>query len=352
MRMFGLLVVSVVGRLILRKIAIICAGCLLCSCSSHQLSQGRAFQLKEATFSDLNGWKQDTLISALPAMKKSCAQNPSGYEKFCDGLASIHSETDLRSLIEGTLKPYRVISNGSGTGKITGYYEAELTGTRHHENGVQLPIYGVPDGYESGKKYATRKDIESNGLKNAPIIAWADNPIDLFVMHVQGSGRLLTPEGEVLQLGYAGNNGRSFKGLGSIMKDAGIDSSIANSMPKIREWCLEHPNEARSLMQKNERYIFFKELNGEGPIGSAGVALTPARSLAVDTKYIPMHTPMWLETTTPDGAPIRQMMVAQDTGSAIQGGIRADFFWGYGAAAFQTAGHMNQAGSYYLLLPR
>ena len=155
-----------------------------------------------------------------------------------------------------------------------------------------------------------------------------------------------------MQLGYAGNNGRDFKGIGAILRDEGIDPAIANSMPRIREWCLNNPSRARELMQKNDRYIFFKELAGEGPIGSSGVALTPARSLAVDNKYIPMHTLMWLETTNPNGGAIRQLMLAQDTGSAITGPVRADFFWGYGAAAFQTAGHMNQKGGYYLLLPR
>jgi len=320
--------------------------------SSHYLSKGRTFQLTSTTFSELNGWKQDTVISALPAVKKSCATNPKGYERFCAGISSVHSEGDFRTLIEGTLQPYRVTSKGSRIGKITGYYEAELTGTRHHENGAQMPIYGAPTGYRQGNTYPTRKSIENNGLGSAPVVAWADNPIDLFIMHVQGSGRLVTPEGEIIQLGYAGNNGRSFTGIGSILKEDGVDPSIANSMPRIREWCLEHPEKARALMQKNDRYIFFKELGGEGPIGSAGVALTPARSLAVDTTYIPMHTPMWLETTDPNGGVIRQLMMAQDTGSAIKGGIRADFFWGYGAAAFQTAGHMNQQGSYYLLLPK
>ena len=195
----------------------------------------------------------------MPAIKKSCATNPKGYEKFCAGVSSIHSESDLRTLIEGTLQPYKVTSQGNSTGKITGYYEAELTGTRHHENGAQLPVYGAPAGYQQGKTYATRQSIEENGL-DAPIIAWADNPVDLFIMHVQGSGRMITPEGEILQLGYAGNNGRTFKGLGAILKEAGVEPSVTNSMTRIREWCMAHPNEALKLMRKNDRYIFFKKL--------------------------------------------------------------------------------------------
>ncbi len=320
--------------------------------SSHYLSKGRAFRLTPVSFNDLNGWQQDSLKDALPALQRSCSKQPVGFESFCIGLTSVNTDVELRKLVENTLQPYKVTSRGSEYGKITGYYEAELTGTRYHENGAQMPIYGAPLDYQNGEKYPSRASIENKGLKDAKIIAWADNPIDLFIMHVQGSGRMITPDGEVLQLGYAGNNGRDFTGIGSILKEEGVDPSIANSMPRIREWCMAHPNVASKLMQKNERYIFFKELAGDGPIGSAGVALTPKRSLAVDTNYIPMHTPMWLETTTPDGAPIRQLMMAQDTGSAIKGGIRADFFWGYGKEAFQTAGHMNQKGSYYLLLPK
>ena len=325
----------------------------LASCApSHYLSQGRAFKLTPVSFDELNGWKQDSLLEALPAMKRSCTKHPEGFENFCTELSSVSSEKDLRKLVENNLQPYKVTSRGSDRGKITGYYEAELTGTRQHENGVQMPIYGVPAGYQNGDKYPTRASIENKGLKNADIIAWADNPVDLFIMHVQGSGRMTTPDGEVIQLGYAGNNGRTFSGIGTIFKDAGIDPSIANSMSRIREWCMVHPSEATKLMQRNERYIFFKELSGDGPIGSAGVALTPQRSLAVDAAYIPMHTPMWLETTKPNGEVIQRLMVAQDTGAAIKGGIRADFFWGYGTEAFQTAGHMNQSGSYYLLLPK
>lgn len=342
-----------VRRLTLRKLFTLSLLAFLTACSSsHCLSKGRSFRLTPVTFSELQGWQQDNLIAALPAIKKSCATSPKEYNKFCAGVGSVRSEGDFRALIEGTLQPYKVTSKGSKIGKITGYYEAELTGTRYRENGMQVPIYGLPDGYRQGKTYAKRKSIENNGLENAKILAWADNPVDLFIMHVQGSGRMITPEGEILQFGYAGNNNRSFKGLGAILKEEGVDPQIANSMPRIREWCMANPQKARELMQRNDRYIFFKELVGEGPIGSAGVALTPARSLAVDSEYIPMHTPMWLETTNPSGGTINQLMVAQDTGSAIKGGIRADFFWGYGAAAFQTAGHMNQNGSYYLLLPR
>ena len=196
-----------------------------------------------------------------------------------------------------------------------------------------------------------REKIELFGI-DAPIIAWADDPVELFIAQVQGSGRLTTPSGEVIHLGYAGNNGYTFTGIGQILIDEGVDTGTTRSMPAIRDWLQSHPTEAQELMRKNKRYIFFREIQGETPYGTAGVVLTPERSVAVDTTYIPMHTLMFLNTTTPDGAPIQKMVVAQDTGAAIKGGIRADYFWGHGEQAFENAGRMNQAGSYYVLLPK
>ena len=335
----------------MRKFLIILLSLMVGCSTSHQFSQGRAFRLSAVSWNELKGWKDDNLLEALPALKRSCRKPVQMFERFCTGLSDISTEKALRAHIENTLEPYEVKSYGKTSGKITGYYEAELTGTRSKRSSAQYPIYGVPEGYVQGKTYPTRSSIFEKSL-NAPIIAWADNEIDLFIMHVQGSGRLITPDGEVIHLGFAGSNGRKFSGLGAIMMSMGIDQENARSMPNIREWALANPRKAHELMMKNDRFIFFKEIHGETPIGSAGIPLTPERSLAVDTDYIPMHTPMWLETTTPDGWPLKQLMVAQDTGAAIKGGIRADFFWGYGENAFVTAGHMNQSGRYYLLLPR
>ena len=321
-------------------------------CSTgHQLSQGRSFKLTPVEWSQLTGWKEDHLQEALPALQKSCKKPVPMFERFCSGLASVSSEAELRAYIEKTLVPYSVQSYGKNTGKITGYYEAQLTGSRSRRSASQFPIYGLPSGYKNGKTYPTRESIYKKSL-DAPIIAWADSEIDLFILHVQGSGRLLTPEGDVIHLGFAGSNGRKFKGLGAIMVENGIATETVRSMPNIRQWCQAYPKKAHDLMMENDRFIFFKEIHGETPVGSAGIPLTPRRSLAVDTEYIPMHTPMWLETTTPNGSPLRQLMVAQDTGAAIKGGIRADFFWGFGEKAFMLAGHMNQSGRYYLLLPR
>ena len=326
---------------------------ILAACSSGPLDKGRAFRTKEVSWGDIPGWKNDNFQEVLPAVLNSCIKATPQMMRFCQGL-NAHIEDDnqnLRSYFEKNLVPYSVTSRGSTTGKITGYYEAELTGTRGHTNGAQVPIYGLPYDYQPNEKTYPREKIELFGI-DAPIIAWADDPVELFIAQVQGSGRLTTPTGEIIHLGYAGNNGYSFTGIGQILIDEGIDTGTTRSMPAIRDWLQSHPQEAQKLMRKNKRYIYFREIQGETPYGTAGVVLTPERSVAVDTTYIPMHTFMFLNTTTPDGMPIQKMVVAQDTGAAIKGGIRADYFWGHGEKAFENAGRMNQAGTYYVLIPK
>ena len=324
---------------------------IVSGCSSHHLSKGRAFRLNEVSYSDLPGWQDDDLNDAYPALERACVKPTKEWVSFCSGLGAYKnaSSRKLRQYLESKLTPYFVTSYGSEKGRITGYYESELTGSRTRTNGVQVPVYGPPAGYQKDKKYDVREDIEEDGF-DAPIIAWADDPVDLFLMHVQGSGRMETPTGEI-HLGFAGTNGRTFTGIGQILADEGLLDEVGHSMVQIREWLKENPKKARKLMAKNDRYIFFREIQGETPIGTAGVPLTPRHSVAVDTNYIPMQTPMWLVTTAPDGEEIKTIVVAQDTGAAIKGGIRADYFFGHGEEAFLLAGRMNTQGSYYLLLP-
>ena len=335
-----------------RIIALFVLLCLVVSgCSSHRLSKGRAFRLTKVSYSDLPGWQDDDFTAAYPALERACVKPAKEWIGFCAGLKEYKtaSSQEIRRYMEKKLTPYQVTSYGDKKGRITGYYESELTGSQTRTNGVQVPIYGAPAGYQKDKKYATREDIEEDGL-DAPVIAWADDPVDLFLMHVQGSGRLETPTGEI-HLGFAGSNGRPFTGIGQILADEGLLEKVGHSMVQIREWLKNNPQKAKKLMAKNDRYIFFREIQGETPIGTAGVPLTPRHSVAVDTNYIPLQTPMWLVTTAPDGEKIRTVVVAQDTGAAIKGGIRADYFFGHGEEAFLLAGRMNTQGSYYLLLP-
>ncbi len=324
---------------------------LLTSCG-HELDKGREFTLEKVSYSKLDGWDDDNIRQALPAMLRSCARPTADYKEFCAGLKKNQnaSGSKIRSYIEKSLTPYKVISKGKDKGKITGYYEAELNGTRTKTHAGQVPVYGAPKGYRQGQKLASRKKIESTS-NYAPIVAWADDPVELFVMQIQGSGVMTTPSGEEIQLGYAGNNGHTFKSLGQIMKENGVRPAGGYSMPAMKKWLQQNPSKGRKLMAQNPRYIFFKE-NKEGPYGSAGVVLTPKRSVAVDKKFIPMHTPMFLEVRDPDGAKLNRLVMAQDVGNAITGPIRADFFWGHGSDAFHKAGRMNSNGRYYLLLPK
>lgn len=318
--------------------------------STHSLSQGRAFKLKQVSFDMLPGWENDDFKEGMPALLNSCKKPTPIFKNFCSKIDKYKysSSEEIKEYIEDKLTPYLVISYGDTVGTITGYYEAELTGSRYQTNDNQMPIYGLPDGYKNGKKYPKREDIEEDGI-DAPIIAWADDPVELFILHVQGSGRLITPDGEI-KLGYAGNNARQFKGLGELLRKNGAPALY--SMPAMKKWLQENPDEAKEIMAQNPRYIFFKESFGDSPYGAAGVVLTPKRSVAVDKNFIPMHTPLWLNTKDHNGSFIQRLVVAQDIGSAIKGGIRADYFWGHGNEAFEKAGRMKSQGTYYLLLPK
>ena len=320
---------------------------LMTGCATHPLDKGRSFHLEKTDFSDLPGWTQDDFNESYPAIRQACQKPAPMWQDFCQNLPDTGEH--LRAYMEQKLTPYAVESYGNPIGRITGYYEAELSGTRKRLNGAQVPVYGLPPDYQKDKIYPQRRDIEAGRL-NAPIIAWADDPVELFLLHVQGSGRMETSDGEI-HLGFAGSNNRSFKGIGQILIDEGLIGESGHSMIQIRDWLQQHPNQARNLMAQNERYIFFREVMGETPIGYAGVPLTPRHSVAVDKTYIPMQTPMWLDTKSPDGSPIQTLVVAQDIGHAIRGGVRADYFFGHGEDAFSLAGRMNHPGRYFLLLP-
>lgn len=328
--------------------SLIITGCT----STHSLSQGRSFKLKQASFSDLSGWNNDDFTKVMPGLIASCKNPIKMFSSFCKGLPAYQyaSSDEIKAYFEKTLRPYQVISYGNRSGTITGYYESELTGTRYRVSDKQIPIYGLPKNYKQGKKYPTREDIEEEGI-DAPIIAWANDPVELFILHIQGSGRMITPDGEI-KLGYAGNNAREFKKLSKILKDNGIDDLPSYSMPSMKKWLQANPEKAKKMMAKNPRFIFFKENKGDSPYGAAGVVLTPLRSVAVDKNFIPLNTPMWLNTKDPDGYKIQKMVIAQDIGSAIRGAIRADYFWGHGDIAFEKAGRMKSVGSYHLLLPK
>ena len=256
---------------------------------------------------------------------------------------------------------------GDGKAFATGYYEPELAGSRTQAPGDEVPIYGVPsdlvrctraDGGEGRGRidetgqcvlYYDRAAIEDGALAGRGLeIAWAADPVALFFLQIQGSGRLRLPDGGVMRLGYAGQNGREYVAIGRLLRERNLLPPGGASMKAIVDWIHAHPDEGRALMRENLSYIFFKELTGEGPLGALGVAVGPRSSVAADPSFVPLGAPIWLSL---DRAEANGLWVAQDTGGAIKGANRFDTFWGAGAEAEATAGGFAANGQALLLLP-
>ena len=360
---------------------------LLSACSTGpDLSQGRAapttgrmasgpLSLQAVSFGDLPGWREDGVAEALPALRHSCdhivnmpqgkmlgdclAGNAGDWTGPCGALRGVGDDSAAaRAWAEHWLAPYRVTAGGSSTGTFTGYCEAELRGSRSRTATYRYPLYARPSGWpadpaKSGQVLPTHAEIENGALNGrAQVLLWVDDLVDANILQIQGSGRVMMDDGSVVQVGYDGNNGQDWVGLGKILINHGLVGPGETSMPSIRAWLKSHPSQAPALMAENPRFIFFRMLKGEGPVGAEGVALTPGRSLAVDNKYIPLGVPIWLDTNEPSGRPLRRLVVAQDIGKGVTGPVRGDFFWGPGEDAFENAGRMKSQGSYYLLLPR
>ena len=350
----------------------------------------------QVEFSALPGWAEDELGLAFPALVRSCARlqgrpdeqklgagwvggTVADWRAPCAAIAETNG-TDTsaaRGLIETWFVPFQMRSPKSETGLITGYYEAELNGALFPGGDFMAPIYGRPAdlvtvdlgaftpnlkgqnivGQVAGGRlgpYPARRDIEAGLLDGYGVeLLWADDPVDVFFLHIQGSGKVRFPDGSERRIGYAMSNGRAFTGIGRLLLDAGKIPRGQASMQGIRDWLRANPREGREFMERNARYIFFRWIDGEGPIGAQGVALTAKRSIAVDPRFIPYGMPVFLDTTWPgETRPLRRLVVAQDTGAAIKGPLRADFFWGTGEAALDFAGGMKQQSRFYILVPR
>jgi membrane-bound lytic murein transglycosylase A len=351
------------------------------------------------TFDDLKGWGGDRIADVIPALAKSCARikdddepirlgtivvTAADRQQACAAVLGVGSSPkDTQAAIESAYQPLSVISEGKTEGMFTGYYEAALRGSLQRDGVYQYPLYGVPkslisvslkdfvsssalegsdvpktlvgrvDGRQL-KPFFTREDIDlGNAIaEDSDVIAWIDDPVDVHVLHIQGSGQVTLPDGRVMRVGFAGHNGHTFRGLGRILIDEGALPQGTASMIAVRSWLKENPNRAQELMIQNARYIFFRRIEGEGPIGASGVALTAGRSVAVDPRYVPLGSLLWLDTIDPDRAVIRRLVVAQDTGAAILGGVRGDYYWGSGETAFIKAARMRSPGRYDILVPR
>lgn len=238
---------------------------------------------------------------------------------------------------------------------VTGYFEPAVAGARQPSAAYPVPIHRPPTA-SSPLRRLPRAAIEAGGLDGQGLeLLWLADPVDAFFLHIQGSGQVRFPDGSTRRVGYAGDNGQPYRAIGRDLVEAGYIQRDEVSMQTIAAWLRAHPEAGVAMMQRNPRYIFFQMLDGEGPVGAQGVVLEPEHSLAVDPEYIPYGLPVWVDVEHPEagaGRRLQRLTVAQDTGSAIKGPARADYFWGAGARAADLAGRMKSRGRLYVLLPR
>jgi len=334
------------------------------------------FTLEPVAFSQLHGWADDKLAVAIPAFLKSCARllalpdaaaldvrpnladygRVGAWRELCETAAAVPPEDDAaaRRFFETSFIPLSVADYGASEGLFTGYYEIELNGSRQRRGRYQTPIYRRPPEPGAATGYS-RAEIEDGALSGRGLeLLWVDDPIDAFFLEIQGSGRVRLTNGETIRVGYDGQNGQPYVPIGRLLVERGVIPRSEATMITIRDWMNRHPEAGAALRRENPSYVFFRELSGDGPIGAEGVVLTAERSLAVDRAYIALGVPIWVEADErfASAAPVRRLVVAQDTGGAIKGPARGDLFWGTGSAAAARAGVMNAYGRYFLLLPR
>ena len=347
-------------------------------------------------YTEVPGWKSDNLSETLPVLLRSCNKlkklpsnkamgifdemgKISDWLPICKAARMIRhgNKTEARYFFETRFLPYTVSNNQDRKGLFTGYYEARLNGAFGADARYRYPIFARPDdiinvdlmifdqkykgnkitGRIKGSKlmpYFTRSEIEDGALSGRKLeTLWVDNAIDAFILHIQGSGRVVLPDGSYVRIGFDGRNGHKYTSIGRELVAKGAMSLKDVTMPAIRVWMEENPVAARALMRKNKSFIFFKISKDAGPVGAQGVVLTATRSIAVDRAFYPMGLPIWLDTTVPGSdKKMRRLVITQDTGAAIKGPVRGDFFWGNGQQAAINAGIMKQEGEMYLLLPK
>lgn len=352
-------------------------------------------------FAELPGWRADDVHQALPALRKSCdsmrrqpdertlpgakiAGTMGDWAEVCEFILAAGPESDLRGFFEGAFQPLEVSLGGETLGMFTGYYETLLKGSMTANDRYNVPLHVKPPelvsvdlgafradlkgrriaGRVQGDRlvpYHDRAEIVSGALDGRDLeLLWVDDPVDAFFLHIQGSGRVLMEDGRLVRVGYASQNGHAYTAIGRQLIAEGEIPREKMSMQAIRSWLDANPGRVDELLNSNSSYVFFRLLeDGDGPFGSANVALTAGRSLAVDMSHLALHVPVWLSASYPDPVsrdsvplPLERLMVAQDTGGAIRGEIRGDVFWGFGAEAEEIAGRMANAGRYWLLLPK
>jgi len=339
--------------------------------------------MRPASWADLPDWREDNPALAWDAFLVSCStlKNRDHWRDICTVALQISTpdRDAARRFFELNFTPYQLINpEGNGEGLITGYYEPLLRGSRKPSKIYRYPVYAVPEdllvvdlaelypelkgmrlrGRLEGRRivpYFDRAQIaDGKAAVRGKELVWVDDPIDLFFLQIQGSGRVQLDNGDTLRLGYADQNGHPYRSIGRWLVERGELLLEKASMQGIKAWARQNPAQLAELLNHNASYVFFRELPAglPGPLGALGVPLTAQRSVAIDSRYVPLGAPVFLATTWPNSSrPLNRLMLAQDTGGAIRGVVRADFFWGFGDEAAREAGRMKQPLRMWVLLP-
>jgi membrane-bound lytic murein transglycosylase A len=363
-------------------VPVACPACPVCP--AVEAPKPVAKPLQAADWNDLPGWNEDDPGTVFAAFVASCTslERQALWQPACSSAnaATDKSAPALRAWFEAQFRPWALVNaDGSRSGLITGYYEPILKGSRTESRNYPHPVFGPPDdlivvelaelypelkhmrlrGRLEGRKlvpYYSRAEWASQESKRSPAaLLWIADPIDLFFMQIQGSGQVQLTDGSRVRLNYADQNGHPYRSIGRWLIERGELKAEQASMQGIKAWAKANPSRLTELLNANPSQVFFRELaiEGSGPQGAMGLPLTPERSLAVDPRHVPLGAPIWLATTRPNsGQALTRLMLAQDTGGAIRGVVRADFYWGSGSDAGHQAGKMRQQGRMWVLMPR
>jgi membrane-bound lytic murein transglycosylase A len=370
------------SRALLRAVVLACVtAVVVAGCGTTRRTTPTApfttLHLSAVAFAGIPEWRASDARGALAAFLRSCAalmdranDSPLGgagyagtigdWRSACSDAARVSRDDpgQAQAYFERAFVPYAVKSEPHSDGLFTGYYEPLLRGSRLQHDQYQTPLYALPPGYEVPR--TPRAEIDKNGTP-LPVLAYVDDKIDAFFLHIQGSGRVQLDDGTVIRAAYAGQNGHPYTAIGAVLLGRGDIPREQMSMQAIRAWLLAHPDQADALMQMNESYVFFIEKPlanpNYGAEGSGRSALEPTASIAVDRSIHPLGVPVWIETTAPvlqsdQPAPMHRLFIAQDTGGAIKGPVRADIYWGFGPEAAERAGRMKSQGRIAVLLPK
>lgn len=385
------------------------AGCVQQPVAPRTAAPKHGLALAPVAFAAVPGWREDRPSEAMPAFLAGCRAlaampadqemggqgeaaarggAPAQWRPACDAAQAVAPGDDAaaRGFFEAWFQPYAVSDSGepkatAAQGLYTGYFDPEVSGARSPGAGFNTPLLGRPADLvqvdlgdfvedlrgrsiagrvQDGRlaPYYDRAQIVGGVLARRRLeLLWLADPVDAFILQIQGSGRVDLPGGKVVRVSYAGQNGRPYVPIGRVLADRGQIPLDQVSMQSIRAWLAAHPEQADEVMNQNPSYVFFREVDtlrpDQGPPGAMGVPLTPGRSAAVDRAFIPLGAPLFVATTDPvSGAPMQRLVLAQDLGGAIRGPVRADLFFGWGREAEDRAGRMRQHGTQYLLLPR